>query len=60
MRHYKEASKREKGAPCPIYIFDNGEISAWERLNVLDHGIVDILAAATGASRLTLSSEDPC
>lgn len=50
LRHYKKPSERKKGEPCPVYIFDNGELSAWQRLNILDHVIIDILAQQTGQS----------
>ena len=44
LRHYKPV----QGKPTPIFVLDSGETDASGRLPYLDHGILDILANATG------------
>lgn len=50
LRHYKPS----KGKPTPIFVLDSGETDATGRLPYLDHGILDILANATGGIGVVL------
>jgi hypothetical protein len=50
LRHYKPV----EGKPTPIFVLDSGETNAEGRLAYLDHGILDILANATGGIGVVL------
>jgi hypothetical protein len=50
LRHYKP----EAGKATPIFVLDSGETDAVGRLPFLDHGILDILANATGGIGVVL------
>lgn len=50
LRHYKPHSN----TPVPLIVLEGGETDAGVRLPFLDHGIVDILAAATGGIGIVL------
>jgi hypothetical protein len=50
LKHYKPT----KGKPVPIFVLDGGETSGVGRLSYLDHGILDILANATGGIGVVL------
>lgn len=52
-RHYN-ASAHAEGNPAPVFVLDSGETDAEGRLPYLDHGILDILTAATGGVGVVL------
>ncbi|PWN50319.1 hypothetical protein IE53DRAFT_296762, partial [Violaceomyces palustris] len=54
LRHYVPSSKRKDKGPVPVFVLDSGETSAVNRIPYLDHGILDILAEATGGIGVVL------
>lgn len=55
LRHYKPPSQRSSPqSPVPLIVLEGGETDATARLSYLDHGIVDILAAAVGGIGVVL------
>ncbi|CAD6886895.1 unnamed protein product [Tilletia laevis] len=49
-KYYNESSK----SPTPIYVVDGGETSGVNRIPFLEHGILDLLAEATGGISIVL------
>lgn len=54
LRYYKPPSQRSANSTVPIFILDSGESDGTPRLPYLDHGIIDILANATGGIPVVL------
>ncbi|CAO1616575.1 unnamed protein product [Sympodiomycopsis kandeliae] len=54
LKHYKPSSKRGKNKTVPLIVMEGGETDATARLAYLDHGILDILAEATGGIGIVL------
>ncbi|KDN42721.1 hypothetical protein K437DRAFT_257745 [Tilletiaria anomala UBC 951] len=53
-KYYKPPSHRKEGEKTVVYVLDSGETNAEGRLPYLDHGILDILAGATGGISVVL------